>query len=77
MTGRLGEAPALPPEEEPPPRGRRGRPGEVREAPKAEEKGELGAPDYAARERPAGCGAEVQGLDGSAKIMTQGGFTAP
>lgn len=30
VTGLLGEAPALPPEEEPPPRGRRGRAGEAR-----------------------------------------------
>lgn len=75
MTGLLGEAPAWPPEEEPPPRGRRSTAGEARGR-EPEEKGSRGASDGAAVERPADSGAEEQ-CPPSAGIMTLGGFTAP
>lgn len=54
VTGLLGEAPALPPEEEPPPRGRRGRAGEAR-GPQRPRKRVRGVPGNTRREsgRPA------------------------
>lgn len=63
VTDLPGDAPARPPEKEPPSRGRRGRAGEER-GPESEEKGAQDAPDGEAEERPAGSGAEVQRLDG-------------
>lgn len=50
VTGLLGEAPALPPEEEPPPRGRRGRAGET-QGPRRPRERVSRAPRIARRER--------------------------